>query len=252
MNKKLTKLTAWSRIASRLTLNPDKLNATLADFQFLSDRETIQYLKDTGKGIVRYGDGELNFVAGYPAVHQTQTRSLRKILTNILADYTEPQTYLLAVPLDLLLTKNYAERNSSAEHWRAPRYAALPYLKKNAVYGSPFCFRLTDVIDSDYASYKKRVLSLFDGFDVIYVGSKQNAVNHISPAVSISIPPHNSYSNYRNLKQEIEQTAAKQTRPLVAISGGVTATALAAELNTKGILTYDIGSLFSHASKQHI
>ncbi|MEX0924385.1 MAG: GT-D fold domain-containing glycosyltransferase [Candidatus Paceibacterota bacterium] len=246
MNKKIRKLKVWSRIAARLACNPFKLNASLEDFRFLSDRETIEYIKNSNVGIVRYGDGELNYTVGYPAVHQTQNATLKRKLTNVLAGYAGPKTYLLAVPLDLLLTKNYAERNSTPENWRAPKYAALPLLKKGAVYGSPFCFRLQDVIDDNPEEYKELVLSLFKERDVIYVGSGQDVAKHISPATSIPIPSHNTYKYYHTLLKKITNEANQFKNPLIAISGGVTATILAAELNEKGILAYDTGSLFGH------
>ncbi|MEX1026545.1 MAG: GT-D fold domain-containing glycosyltransferase [Candidatus Paceibacterota bacterium] len=246
MNKKLTKLAAWSRIASRLALKPGKLNASLADFQFLSDRETIQYLKDTGKGIVRYGDGELNFTAGYPAIHQTQDRTLRTKLTRILKEYDGTQNYLLALPLDLLLIGNFAERNSTPENWRAPKYAALPFLKKNVIYGSPFCFRLNDVIDSDREEYTKFVHTLFARREIIFVGSREeDASGTISPVQFISIPERDAFSVYDETIERIQHAAQNLTNPLVLIAGGVTATVLAAKLNDRGIPTYDIGSLFT-------
>lgn len=241
MNKKLTKLVAWSRIVSRLALSPGKLKASFTDFHFLSDQETIQYLKDTGKGIVRYGDGELNFTAGYPAIHQTQNPTLRTKLTQILKEYDGTQPYLLALPLDLLLTGNFAERNSTPENWRAPKYAALPFLKKKVPYGSPFCFRLQDTITTDKEGYIKNINSLFNNREIIYIGPK-----HASPPVTarhvIQIPGRDAFTNYSDILHEVQRAVADIPNPRIMIAGGVTATVLSAELNAKGVQTYDTGS----------
>ncbi|MEX0930292.1 MAG: GT-D fold domain-containing glycosyltransferase [Candidatus Paceibacterota bacterium] len=245
MNKKLTKLAAWSRIATRLARNPGALNASVTDFQFLSDDETIRYLKDTGKGIVRYGDGELNFVAGYPAVHQTQDPALRAKLTRILREYDGTQPYLLALPLDLLLTGNFAERNSTQENWRAPRYTTLPFLKKGVTYGSPFCFRLQDVISESPSEYRASVISLLEEKEIIYVGHKQHFEGRLSPVHYISIPKRDAYATYDQTLEEITGAVSAHADPLVLVSAGVTATALAHDLNSRGILTYDIGALLT-------
>lgn len=245
MASKIQKMKVWSRIGARLAMNPTSLSAPLSDFDFLSDEETIAYLKRADRGIVRFGDGELNYISGYAAIHQHQDPGLQQKLKNILEEYDGTQNYLLALPLDLLLSDNYRERNTRPQNWHAPKYTALPFLKKHITYGSPFCFRSSDVISNNKTRYKRDVQDLFKDKNIIYVGNqRQLKTSFINPTKSVLIPGQDAYRNYDRLKTEILQKAESLKNPFVVISGGVTATVLSAELNAKGVLSYDTGSLF--------
>lgn len=244
----LKKLLVWSHIAAHLAKNPLKLRASFDDFQFLSDRETLKFLMENEVGIIRYGDGELNFTVGYPAIHQKQNRVLRKKLRNILKDYNKPEKFILTLPLDLLLKGNFEERNSPKENWHAPKYAALPLLKKNAFYGSALCFRLKKSLDDDTKERAKEFLEFLKKKDIIYVGGGESYKAFVSPVSVIKIPDRDAFSDYKAIMGKIEKAyrSVSAGDVLVIISGGVTATALSADLNNKDILTYDIGSFFHH------
>ncbi len=233
----------------RLALKPQALRYKIEDFRFLSDEDTIRFLKENKIGIVRFGDGELNFIAGYPAIHQTQNAELRQKLKKILSSYKNPKNYLVGLPLDIILTGNFKERNTSYENWRAPKYAALPFLHKGATY-APYCsFRIEDVLCKNKEQYIERVLRLFENRNIIYVGGADNYSEFISPVKTIKVPTSDAFIKYNEVMEAVKNETKNFNNLLVLISAGVTGTALSAELNNEGILTYDIGSLFSQLKK---
>lgn len=237
----------WLRTALGLILKPRSLFIRLDNFDFMSDREVLLYLKENRKGLVRYGSGENGYLVGYPRPHQKYDKRLERKIRNILKDWKKDlneNNYLLTLPLNTVLGVNWEERNINSRVWRGvTTYALLPLLKKGHVYGSPFCFRLKEAIYEDREDYISLIKDLFNGKDVIYVGPDKNFKGMFTPVEFIQIPPKNVFEQYDELKKNIKEKAKKYSDPLVVMTAGVAATAMSAELNDEGVLTYDVGSL---------
>lgn len=148
----LTKTRAWARILCNLAGHP-RCIAGAKRAAFLGDRETLAYLAMRPKGIVRFGDGEAGYLAGYSYPHQRQDEVLRRRLIAILRDYDDDSSALVAIPHDLVYGCNYAARKTTVEYWRAARWVLRPYIKDRMTYGSAFCFRAGLAIDHDLRSY---------------------------------------------------------------------------------------------------
>ncbi len=247
MKGKIRKIKVWLRTALGLILKPRSLFIRLDNFDFMSDREVLLYLKENRKGLVRYGSGENGYLVGYPRPHQKYDKRLERKIRNILKDWKKDlneNNYLLTLPLDTVLGVNWEERNLNSRVWRGvTTYALLPLLKKGHVYGSPFCFRLKEAIYEDREDYISLIKDLFKDKDVIYVGPENETEELFTPVEFIQIPPKDVFTQYDELKEEIKEKAHKYNDPLVVVTAGVAATALSAELNDEGVLTYDAGSL---------
>ncbi|GEM_PF-3606794 len=247
MRKRILKLKVWLRIIFNLLLKPWKLFISINDFNFLSDEQTISFLKENKVGIVRYGSGENGYLSGYPRPHQKHDKSLEKKIRNILLGYKNnlnKNKYIIAIPLDVILGDALEKRNCQRKVWRgASKFAIFPFLKNNHTYGSPFCFRLGNVICNDKKKYISLIGELFDDKDIIYVGPEENFESMFTPVKFIKIPAKDVFDNFDELKKEIKKEIEKYKKPLVIITAGVAATAMSAELNDEGILTYDAGSL---------
>ncbi len=248
MKSKMKKIKVWFRTALGLIKRPQSLFYRLDDFVFMSDEEVLLYLKNNKKGIVRYGSGENGYLVGYPRPHQKHDKRLEKKTKDILKNWKKDlneNNYLLTLPLDSVLGVNWEERNLQGKVWRGVMsYSLLPFLKKNHVYGSPFCFRLKDAIYKNKERYVSLIKDLFKDKDIIYVGPEKEFEVMFEPVEFIKIPPKDVFDRYEELKNEIKEKAKKYNDPLVVITAGVAATALSAELNDEGILTYDAGSIF--------
>lgn len=61
----------------------------------------------------------------------------------------------------------------------------------------------------------------------------------------IRTPTQNAYDEYERLLKEIRKNITNFNNPIVVLSCGITATALAAEVNEWGITAYDVGLCFT-------
>lgn len=217
----------------------------------LSDRQTILYLKNNPKvGIIRYGNSELGLIAGNSPRTQIYNKKLGKKLVNIchFYDSNTNKKYLLALPLDNLLSSqsNYSKR--SIPNWYpglAAKWAMRFLVKRNQIYGSPFCFRILNVIDEDMENYIQLIQSLFINRKIIYVGPLQgknpDIPEFISPSDIIKIPERNAFDKFDLIISKIKNLCSNYENPLVVIVGGTTASAISFELNISNITCYDFG-----------
>lgn len=214
----------------------------------LSDRETLLLLKKNPKlGIIRNGNSELGVIVGNSPQTQKYDKQLKDILVNNFRNYNSitSKRYVLALPLEALIV-GYTKRN--IPNWypgTASRWAMRFLVKKNQIYGSPFCFRVTEVLDNDMKDYLNLIKSLFVKRKIIYVGpmEKKNAEIpiFIRPSEIIKIPDKNAFIKFEEIVMKIKKVCKNYQNPLVVIVGGTTASAISYELNMSGVTCYDFG-----------
>lgn len=230
-----------------IVASPFSMLLSMRDFEFLSDEETLKYLYKSGKGLVRYGSGENGYLSGYSRPHQKYDKGLERKLRNIMKQYKKnlsANSYVIAFPLDVTYEECYRDRKLNPGVWKGvPRYAPLPLLKKSCTYASPFCFRLENAIFKNKKNYIMSIKKLFEGKDIIYVGPENETSDYFNPKSFLRIPEKDVYDEYDFLKNRVMEEVEKYNNPLVLITAGITATAMSAELNDEGILTYDVGSI---------
>jgi len=239
----LIKLRVWLTIVKNLTINVRNLR-NYKKGHFLSDRQTLLFLKENRVGITRFGDGELGFLSGYSFSHQKQNPVLRKKILQILKTDEHNSHLLVALPYDVLFNR-YKERNTVKIGWNAAKYSLIPHISKKETYGSAFCFRIDNVIDENKSDYVKLLSSLFEKKDIIFVGGNEPIQDFIPISYFIRTPSNNAFDNYNEILNSIQQKAVQLKNSLVLLSCGITATALAFDLNQRGILSYDVGFLFT-------
>jgi hypothetical protein len=204
-------------------------------------------LQDHDVGISRYGDGELAYLFGGGTTHEKNytelSRKIRENLENYGKDVIE-NTCLIALPISLTLGQQFKKRNASRDYWQSyKKYSMMPFLKKDAVYGSPFCFRIDTIDHCDRRGHLVAIKSLFEDKNVIYVSDNRD-LSRVTIDEHIEIPSEDAYKHYDAIVHEIKEVAKKYDNELVLVTAGVTATAISFELNERGILTYDIGKLY--------
>jgi hypothetical protein len=237
------KLRVWLTIFKNLTLNVNHLK-NYAESIFLSDRETLLFLKERQIGISRFGDGELSYLSGYSFPHQKQDPILRKKLITILTTYHQDTPFLVALPYEICINQ-HQKRNLPRKNWNSAKYSLLPYVKEKQTYGSPFCFRMLSVIDDDKHAYAELLINLFKEKDIIYVGGVEPYPGLIQVRRFIKSKQVHAFDEYEQLMENILITVRELKKPCVILSCGITATALSVDLNHKGVLSYDVGLCFT-------
>lgn len=215
----------------------------------LSDRETLLYLKNNPKvGIIRNGNSELGLMVGNSPRTQKYDKVLRDRLVNNCKNYnsTTIKNYLLALPLDSLFPSYKKKRGIPDWYPGGAASLAMRFLvKQNQLYASPFCFRITEVLDENMDDYFILLENLFNGRDIIYVGPLQGKNAEIplflKPREILKIPKKNAFEKFDEILKEIVNLSKKYDDPLVVLVGGTTASALSYELNVMNITCYDFG-----------
>ena len=248
-NMELIKYKVWLTIIKNLTLNVRNLR-NYKKGHFLSDRQTLLFLRENRVGISRFGDGELGFLSGYSFSHQKQNLGLRKKILQILKTDDHNSHLLVGLPYDILFDR-YQERNTVKIGWNAAKYSLVPHIIKKETYGSAFCFRIDNVIDENKKDYVELLSSLFEGKDIIYAGGIEPIQNLIVIKYYIKTPSINAFDNYSEILNSIREKTVQLKNPLVLLSCGITATALAFDLNYMGILSYDVGFLFTRHLRKY-
>jgi len=242
-------LTNIIKARRKILYTPESINT-------LSDRKTLKYLHNNDVGIIRFGDGELRYLVGRGTSHEYFDSFLQDKLVTQLRNYSTnvyQSQYLIALPISLTLENKFEQRATSSDSWgHVQKYAMMPHLKRHVVYGSPFCFRLNFVTDPNLEEYSQTMLSLLDKKNTIYVSNENEVEDYISPVEFLRIPSNNAFESYDEIKAEVINRATKYENPVILISGGVTATAMSAELNASGFRTYDVGQFYRGLPLDHV
>jgi hypothetical protein len=210
----------------------------------LSDRETILHLKKNPQiGIIRYGNSELGLLIGNSPKTQKYNKKLKNLLIETFKNYNSftNNKYLLAVPLDFSKRQNLPDWYPG----KAAKLAMKLLVSKKQIYGSPFCFRIYDVLDEDIEEYKKLVESLFLHREIIYVGPMEgknpDIPNFIVPVEVLKIPEKQAFDKFDDIVYQIKKICIYYKDPLVVIVGGATASVISYKLNMSNITCYDFG-----------
>lgn len=217
----------------------------------MNDEETLDYLLSSGKGIVRYGNSELSYMAGLNVKTQKQNKYLRQKLIKIIEGQGFDDPYIIGYPIDMIDNKYSVGRSDINKAWGLRvKLSGNAFVKNGGVYYSPFVFRMKDVLSQDIFLYSLKLASLFHNKDIIYVGPKTGKncepPSGIEYKSIINIPESNCFSYYHDIYQKVINESKEYSNPLVLLVAGITATALSYDLNNVGIKTYDLGQMARH------
>lgn len=224
------------------------LKGVFASYNQLSDQETLQALIDSELGLVRLGNSELAFLSGHSIKHQQYESVLRRKLMALLTSPSE--RYLLALPVDTTLKPGLNGRKFDPKVWGFTTRYVMRSIIRSRCYGSPFVFRMKDVVEHEREWCKENLPRLFSNYDVIYVGPRAGKNKEIwggiKPRKKIYIPEVNAFDNYDTLFRELLVSAKRLDNPLVVVVGGITASVLAGELSLQGVRSIDLGQMSRH------
>jgi hypothetical protein len=245
-------------------IKPSLWNQNIADFSFLDDSMTLNYLITHDVGLARLGNSELAFIAGRDIRHQRQNRRLRHYLTNCVRTYNEkgsPESagFLLCLPLDLTIGKDAFERSIHSfaqkpyrpDIWqRSPRYVVDLLTRKNVLYGCSHALRFREsVAATTLEDHIEGYLKLLNSSKSIFFAP---AIDHdrirkyLDDVTIVTIPAANAFENFEEILDQARAFCTSHPSARVLVTAGLTGTALSFELNRAGIVTLDVGQSLRH------
>lgn len=233
----------------RIKINPTKEYNILDRLNVLNGKQTIDYLVDSGKSLVRWGSGETDHYLGGQNPTQEFDFELSKELSNILHDYNSQSPYLLAIP-SIYIQKShddfFKQKKIIINQWNKSRHIFGETCNAKLIYGDAFVFRHERGIDYRIVS------KLWENKHVILIAPESTylsaLVEFTNPASSqfIKIPNKNSYSFKRSIYKNIDIALSNLYFENVRIlaSAGPLSRILCYEYSKKGIVSYDMGNYF--------
>jgi glycosyltransferase family protein len=213
-----------------------------AAMRVISERETLDALRERGASIARYGDGELEIMIGGGIYFQEYDSELARRLHQILR---EPRAnFLIGIP-------NFAglqiKTQSRQESWRRYRRMYSHLVRRGAEYHSAFISRPASIVGLESAEYFQAWQTLWAGREVVVVHHSATTIEHtlFSPARHVHFIPCPAQHAFREYAAVLEQASihCSKSGVLFLIAAGPTAGVLAWDLAERGGQALDIGHL---------
>lgn len=229
------------------------------DFHYLSSKDTLSYIIDNNKSLIRFGDGSFDIIFGFSIYFNGWRQKYDKHLARKLKEIMQSKNddVLLCFVTDFILQpkKWFIEKGEPQAYysWVFSKIL-LPTLYRNDVtYGNSLCFYPKYNPTIDYGKLKK----YFDTKDIIIVASNTEKFKDVKlgrNTIFLEAPSSDAWQKYDKIKKDLLETISnlhlKKENTLVLISLAETAKVLVYELTLLGYVAWDTGQFFDQASKE--
>ncbi|MGT2799035.1 SP_1767 family glycosyltransferase [Streptococcus marmotae] len=216
-----------------------------------NNRESLAFIKQHRVSVARFGDGEIDVIAGASIPYQDYTPELANTLRTILA-YQSDENFLVCLPDVFERQERYNAFCRQFWDQHLQHYQALYQEICTADwYGSTFLSRpYIDLEDkSTVGDYFSQLRGLWEGQDILIVegetsrsGVGNDLFTNCRSVERIICPSRNAYSHYQWIRQQIVQHGKEK---LILLMLGPTAKALSWELSKEGLWLVDLGHIDS-------
>lgn len=232
-------------------INKDSLEEQLVPIQVKGIDETLDYIIEHNSSLVRFGDGEINVLAGHSIPYQDYDEELVSTMRDIIVQESRED---LVVCLPDAFTDRFRFTSWAIPFWKNHMDHYMDFYRElcsDSWYGSTFVSRpYIDFEDKSQAKAQfEKLKSIWKNRDLLIVegetsrsGVGNDLFDEANSIKRIVCPSHNAFSSVYEIEQEIEKHAAGR---LILCMLGPTAKVLAYHLSQKGYQVLDIGHIDS-------
>ena len=232
-------------------INKDMLEKQLDPIQVKGIDETLDCIIENKSSLVRFGDGEINMLAGHSIPYQDYDEELASIMRDIIGQESRED---LVVCLPDAFTDRFKFTSWAIPFWKDHMDHYMDFYRElcsDSWYGSTFVSRpYIDFEDKSQAkSQFEKLKSIWKNRDLLIVegatsrsGVGNDLFDEANSIKRIICPSHSAFSRVHEIEQEIEKYAAGR---LILCMLGPTAKVLAYHLSQKGYQVLDIGHIDS-------
>lgn len=232
-------------------INKDMLEKPLDTIQVKGIDETLDYIIEHNSSLVRFGDGEINMLAGHSIPYQDYDEELVSIMRDIIGQESRED---LVVCLPDAFTDRFRFTSWAIPFWKDHMDHYMDFYRELCSvswYGSTFVSRpYIDFEDKSQAkSQFEKLKSIWKNRDLLIVegatsrsGVGNDLFDEANSIKRIICPSHSAFSRVHEIEHEIEKYAAGR---LILCMLGPTAKVLAYHLSRKGHQVLDIGHIDS-------
>ena len=232
-------------------INKDMLEKPLDIIQVKGIDETLDYIIEHNSSLVRFGDGEINMLAGHSIPYQDYDEELVSTMRDIIGQESRED---LVVCLPDAFTDRFKFTSWAIPFWKDHMDHYMDFYRELCSvswYGSTFVSRpYIDFEDKSQAkSQFEKLKSIWKNRDLLIVegatsrsGVGNDLFDEANSIKRIICPSHSAFSRVHEIEHEIEKYAAGR---LILCMLGPTAKVLAYHLSRKGHQVLDIGHIDS-------
>ena len=232
-------------------INKEILEKELDPIQVKGIDETLDYIIEHNSSLVRFGDGEINMLAGHSIPYQDYDEELVSTMRDIIGQESREA---LVVCLPDSFTDRFRFTSWAIPFWKDHMDHYMDFYRElcsDSWYGSTFVSRpYIDFEDKSQAkSQFEKLKSIWKNRDLLIVegatsrsGVGNDLFHEANSIKRIICPSHSAFSRVNEIEQEIEKYAAGC---LILCMLGPTAKVLAYRLSQKGYQVLDIGHIDS-------
>ena len=232
-------------------INKDMLEKQPDTIQVKGIDETLDYIIEHKPSLVRFGDGEINMLAGDSIPYQDYDEELVSIMRDIIGQESREE---LVVCLPDAFTDRFKFTSWAIPFWKDHMDHYMDFYRElcsDSWYGSTFVSRpYIDLEDKSQAKAQfEKLKSIWKNRDLLIVegvtsrsGVGNDLFDEANSIKRIICPSHSAFSIVHEIEQEIEKYA---TGRLILCMLGPTAKVLAYRLSQKGYQVLDIGHIDS-------
>lgn len=232
-------------------INKDMLEKQLDTIQVKGIDETLDYIIENKSSLVRFGDGEVNMLAGHSIPYQDYDEELVSIMRDIIGQESRED---LVVCLPDAFTDRFRFTSWAIPFWKDHMDHYMDFYRElcsDSWYGSTFVSRpYIDFEDKSQAkSQFEKLKSIWKNRDLLIVegatsrsGVGNDLFDEANSIKRIICPSHSAFSRVHEIEHEIEKYAVGR---LILCMLGPTAKVLAYRLSQKGYQVLDIGHIDS-------
>ena len=232
-------------------INKEMLGKQLDPIQVKGIDETLDYIIENKSSLVRFGDGEINMLAGHSIPYQDYDEELVSTMRDIIGQESRKE---LVVCLPDAFTDRFRFTYWAIPFWKDHMDHYMDFYRElcsDSWYGSTFVSRpYIDFEDKSQAkSQFEKLKSIWKDRDLLIVegatsrsGVGNDLFDEANSIKRIICPSHSAFSRVHEIEQEIEKYAGGR---LILCMLGPTAKVLVYRLSQKGYQVLDIGHIDS-------
>jgi len=212
---------------------------------FLTYRETFDFIKKSKKSVIRMGDGEILLMMGKSINWQCYDYELDRNLFKIIINYNKNSPYLLCLPNYFLKASNHElKKIKRFKMWYPFKILYLTKFPKDCIYGDALTFRVMGKLSMN--------INLLFNYKYYIIVANENILNNIDyknfkKVLKIKVPQKNAYSHKDIILNEIKKKIIQfHKEEIVALfSCGPLAKILVYEISKIGYRGIDVGYYFN-------
>lgn len=208
----------------------------------LNDSEITNAVQ-SGKSLIRFGDGEINILLSIKNHYQYFSPYLQKMLSDIVSNYNSEAAYILGVPRFINVTNQNLRNIGKFQVWLPLKIVFWLHFNKKVPY--------MDAHNFYYDNYfEKVIVPVIINKDIIII-TKRETINQIKedkklPWKNISYvetPENNALDEYENIKKSIDKALINYSRNNVVLlfAMGPVGKYLIYEYSNSGVQGIDLG-----------